>query len=81
MVSITIYSTQTCPVCKTAKAYFKSKNLKYTEIDVTTDIEKQKEMMEKSGGTSVPVIILDDEVFIGFEQKKIEKILKDKGAI
>jgi glutaredoxin 3 len=76
MKNVKIYSTPTCPYCKLAKEYFKEKGVEYTEVDVSTDMEGQKEMIEKSGGMSVPVIDIGGEVVVGFDKDKIEGLLK-----
>lgn len=66
MKHITIYSTPTCHYCNDAKAFFKEKGLKYTEYNVLEDAEKRKEMIERSQGTSVPVITVGDRLFVGY---------------
>jgi len=57
MPNITIYSTPTCHFCHMAKNFFKENNVAYTEHNVASDLEKRKEMMEKSGQMGVPVIL------------------------
>jgi glutaredoxin 3 len=78
MVNVTIYSTPTCGYCKAAKEYFKKNNVEYTEYDVANDTAKAQEMIEKSGQMGVPVILVDDEIIIGFDQSKIAKLLDIK---
>jgi glutaredoxin 3 len=39
------------------------------------DREKAKEMIQKSGQMGVPVIIIGDEIIIGFNQAKIDELL------
>ena len=72
---IIIYSTPTCPHCLNAKAYFKDKGLIYTEYNVAEDQIKAKEMIDKSGQMGVPVIIINDQVIVGFNKLEIEKLL------
>ena len=73
---IVIYSTPTCHYCILAKDFFKEKGIKYEEYNVATDLEKRKEMMEKSGQMGVPVIEIEDEIMVGFDEEQISKILK-----
>lgn len=75
MKNITIYSTPTCHFCHMAKEYFKANNIAYTEYDVASNLEKRKEMVEKSGQMGVPVISIDSEIIVGFDKPKISKIL------
>jgi len=72
---VVIYSTPTCPYCKRAKDYLSRKGISYTDIDVAQDKEKAKEMTQKSGQMSVPVIIIDNEIIVGFNQVLLDKLL------
>jgi glutaredoxin 3 len=73
--NVTIYSTPSCHFCHMAKDYFKENNIAYTEYNVASDLEKRKEMVEKSGQMGVPVIIIGDELTVGFDKPKIAKLL------
>ena len=79
MVDIKIYTTPTCPYCLKAKDYFKKKGVQYTEYNVAQDKEALKEMIRISGGRSVPVISAGEEVLIGFDQARVDKILERQG--
>ncbi len=75
MQNVTIYSTPTCHFCHMAKDFFTANSIVYTEYNVATDLEKRKEMMEKSGQMGVPVIIIGNELTVGFDKPKIAKLL------
>jgi glutaredoxin-like YruB-family protein len=75
MTKIIIYSTPTCHFCHIAKEYFKSKNLAYEEINVAGNVEKQKELVAKSGQFGVPVIMIDDKMIVGFDRPRINQLL------
>lgn len=75
MPKITIYSTPTCHFCHMAKEYFKSKSLAYEEVNVAGNVEKQKELVAKSGQFGVPVILIDDKIIVGFDRSKINQLL------
>jgi len=70
---VDIYSTKSCKYCKDAKEFFKRNNISYTEHDVGSANKDREEMVEKSGQMGVPVIIVDGEVIVGYE----EAVLKD----
>jgi glutaredoxin 3 len=76
MATVKIYSTPTCPWCKKAKAYFKENDIKFTDVDVSSDEAAQKEMIDKSGQMGVPVIEINGKILIGFDQAKVEEALK-----
>lgn len=75
MKSVTIYSTPTCHFCQLAKEFFTEKGIQYTEYDVLSDMEKRKEMVDKSGQLGVPVIIIDEHIIVGFDQPEISSLL------
>lgn len=75
MAKVTVYSTPTCVYCKMAKEYFREHNIAYEDKDVTMDMDAQEEMIEKSGQMGVPVIAIDGEMIVGFDQKRIAELL------
>jgi len=72
---VTIYVTPTWPWCHRAKEYLSRKGVAYTEYDVAKDREKAREMIKKSGQMAVPVIMIDDQVVVGFNQTKLDSLL------
>lgn len=72
---VTIYSTPTCHFCQMSKDFFKEHNVAYTEYNVATDLEKRKEMIDKSGQMGVPVITIGDELIVGFDKDQFTKLL------
>jgi glutaredoxin 3 len=75
MKKITIYSTPTCHYCNLAKDYFKENKIDFTAYDVASDIERRREMMAKSGQLGVPVILVDDQVIVGFDKSRLAQVL------
>ncbi|MDD5195240.1 MAG: Uxx-star family glutaredoxin-like (seleno)protein [Candidatus Omnitrophica bacterium] len=74
-MDIKIYSTPTCPYCKMAKSYFSSKGIPYTDYDVSSNQPALDEMVKLSGQMGVPVIIIDGQIIVGFDQGRIDSIL------
>ncbi|MCK9345071.1 MAG: NrdH-redoxin [Candidatus Pacebacteria bacterium] len=75
MKEVTIYTTPTCGYCKMAKEFFVSNNVQFSEYDVAADLEKRKEMIEKSGQMGVPVIFVDNEMTVGFDKNRLSSLL------
>lgn len=75
MKNVTIYSTPSCHFCHMAKDFFKEKNIAYTEFDVAGSPEKRAEMVAKSGQMGVPVILIDNDMVIGFNKPKVVALL------
>ncbi|OGH58935.1 MAG: NrdH-redoxin [Candidatus Magasanikbacteria bacterium RIFCSPHIGHO2_01_FULL_33_34] len=74
-MKVEIYSTPTCPYCLKAKEYFKENKVEFVEHNVAEDQDRGREMVEKSGQMGVPVILIGDEVVVGFNKSKIDKAL------
>jgi glutaredoxin-like YruB-family protein len=76
MSEVKVFSTPTCPWCQKVKEFLKEKNVEFEDIDVSTNQEAAKEMVEKSGQMGVPVVMVDSEVIVGFDQDKLKGALK-----
>lgn len=57
------------------KDYLKSKNISFAEKDVSKDENAAIEMINKSGQRGVPVIDINGEIVVGFDQESIDRIL------
>ncbi|HPK14042.1 MAG TPA: glutaredoxin family protein [Candidatus Paceibacterota bacterium] len=75
MKKVTIYSSPTCHFCHMVKDFFIANGVVFEEFDVSTDLEKRKEMVEKSGQMGVPVTIIDNDLVVGFDKDKLSKLL------
>jgi glutaredoxin-like YruB-family protein len=73
---IKVYSTPTCPYCVTLKNFLKENNIQFEDIDVSQDEIAAKDMIDRSGQMGVPVIDINGEMVVGFDQEKIKKLLK-----
>ena len=73
--TVIIYSTPTCHFCQRAKDFLKENNVAYTEFDVAHDLERRQEMIQKSGQMGVPVIVVEGEMMVGFDEEKLARAL------
>jgi glutaredoxin 3 len=61
MTSVTIYTTQFCGYCHSAKRLLAQKGVEFTEIDVSYDPAERRAMVQRSGGgRTVPQIFIGD---------------------
>ncbi len=75
-MDVTVYSTDTCPWCTKAKDYLRSKGVSYKVVNVGLDRNGAMEMVRKSGQQGVPVIDIDGTIIIGFDQGRIDNLIK-----
>ncbi|TSC68133.1 MAG: glutaredoxin-like protein [Parcubacteria group bacterium Gr01-1014_72] len=73
--SVSIYSTPTCVYCNAAKSFFKEHGIAYAEYDVAKDLTRRQEMIDKSGQMGVPVILVGDELIVGFDKPRLAQTL------
>ena len=71
MSKVTVYSTQYCQYCRMAKAFLDKQKIPYESIDVGEDRAAADKMIELSGQRGVPVIVVDDEVIVGFDSQRL----------
>jgi glutaredoxin 3 len=67
MAKVIIYSTNSCPYCRAAKALFQSKGVSFEEVNVEGDAEKRAWLVKTTGMTTVPQIFIDGKPFGGFD--------------
>ncbi len=75
-----LFSTDWCPACRSARAYFKQRGIAYEELNVQNDAQAAKEYMAlqrrfrfKEG--TVPVIVVNGRVLAGVSPRQIEAAL------
>jgi glutaredoxin len=61
--------------CSTVKEFLSKKGVKYTERDVSKEPEAINEL-RKLGVMTTPVTVIDGEVVVGFDESKLEQLLK-----
>ena len=75
MKIITVYSGPLCGFCDAAKRLLVRNNLKYKEIDISTDSNLMDEMIKKAGGKrTIPQIFFEDHHVGGYQElRELEK--------
>ncbi|MBK7106563.1 MAG: NrdH-redoxin [Ignavibacteriae bacterium] len=75
---VIMFTTPTCSFCVSAKRYFREKNIRFTEIDVSKDQKAALDMQRRAGTTGVPVILINNKPIVGFDKPKINNLLNIK---
>lgn len=65
MPDVLIYTKPTCPFCIKAKALLKEKGVNFQEICLVREAEKRDEMIARTGGTTVPQILINEKAIGG----------------
>jgi len=74
-VSVVVYTTPTCGYCHHAKEYLSQKGVPFSERDVAADPAAAAEMVRLSGQRGVPVVVIDDQVIVGFDRPRLDRVL------
>ena len=67
MAKVEVYSSLFCPYCRAADRLLSGKGVECIVYDVDADGARRREMVERSGRTSVPQIFIDDQHIGGFD--------------
>ncbi len=76
MTKVKVFGTETCPYCHKARDFLKEKNIEFEYVDVSSDEKAKEEMVEKTGQMGVPVIMIDEDIIVGFDETKLKEKLK-----
>ena len=72
----TLYVKQGCPWCVDALAYFNAKGIDLEIIDVRTESERMKELVEVSGQSMTPTFKHGDFLVTDFDLDEFEAALE-----
>jgi glutaredoxin len=72
----TIFTQNDCPPCKIVKMFLNEYQIEFTEKNITLDQKAKDELTQVYGAFSTPTVIVNDEVIIGFDLKRLSKALK-----
>ncbi len=75
---VKVYSTPTCPWCHKAKQFLKDNNVVFDDLDVASNRAYRDEMVKKTGQLAVPVIEIDGETRVGYDENWIKQKLQLK---
>ena len=78
-MNVTVYTSPTCGYCHQAKAFLTQKGIKFRERDVSVDGDAAEYIVQRTGQRGVPVIVIDDQVVIGFNRVRLEQLLAHNG--
>jgi glutaredoxin 3 len=68
MKPITVYTTERCPYCTSAKTLLAKREIEYEEINLARDPDGRAKLSELTGMFTFPQIVIDGEPLGGFQE-------------
>lgn len=66
-----------CPYCAEARKYFHANNVHYCEYDIERTAEGER-LYEESNGSGIPILIIDDKKYTGFDAAAFEILMNNR---
>jgi glutaredoxin 3 len=68
MSTVTVYTTDHCSLCSSAKMLLAKRGIEYTEINLARDPDGRIELQQCTGMITFPQIVIGDEIIGGFRE-------------
>jgi glutaredoxin 3 len=68
MTRLTIYTTEPCGYCRTAKALLDKRSIPYEEVNLAKDPEGRAELVKLTGMMTFPQVVIDGEPIGGYQE-------------
>jgi glutaredoxin 3 len=68
MKPVTMYTTDFCPYCRSAKALLDKRGVTYEEINLARDADARNRLQDITGMVTFPQIVIGDHPIGGFDQ-------------
>jgi len=65
---VTIYTTEPCGYCRTAKALLDKRGIPYEEINLAKDPAGRAELVKLTGMMTFPQVVIDGDPIGGFQE-------------
>ena len=65
---VTVYTTEPCGYCRTAKALLDKRGVAYEEINLSRDPAGRAELVERTGMMTFPQVIIDGKPIGGYQE-------------
>lgn len=68
MKPVTVYTTDNCSYCASAKMLLSKREISYQEINLSRDPDGRGELAQRTGMVTFPQIMIDGEPIGGFQE-------------
>ena len=72
---VVVYSTSWCGWCRKTIAWLDAKGVDYENRDIERNPAWREELIEKTGGTSIPVVEINGEIVHGYSPARMAELL------
>ena len=68
MSRVTVYTTEPCGFCRTAKALLAARRIPYEEVNLAKDPSGRAKLAELTGMMTFPQVVIDDKPIGGYQE-------------
>jgi glutaredoxin 3 len=68
MNNVTVYTTDQCSLCVSAKALLERRGIEYQEVNLARDPDGRAELQRATGMASFPQVVIGEELIGGFAE-------------
>lgn len=72
---VTVYFTTGWSSCHHAMEFLSQKGVRFTAKNIAEDSKAKEELTQQTGRMSVPVIVVNGEVVVGFDRERLVSLL------
>ena len=65
---VTLYTTEPCGFCRSAKALLESRGIPYEEVNLAKDVEGRTRLVALTGQLTFPQIVVNERSIGGFRE-------------
>ncbi|MDO8628513.1 MAG: glutaredoxin family protein [Nanoarchaeota archaeon] len=75
MSSVKLFFKAGDPYCEMVRNLLTFHKVAFEMLEVSRNEEAQQELLDVSGQSNVPVLVVDDRVYVGFDFELLKKVL------
>jgi glutaredoxin len=80
MTTVVIYTAPECPHSKKLKEFLSGINMEFEEKCILTSPEMLEDLVKVSGQRAIPVTVVEDEIFVGFDRRTERRMKRKLGV-
>ena len=73
---VVVYTTSWCGWCRKTVAYLTEQGVAFENRDIEAEDMWREELLEKTGGTSIPVVEIDGQIIRGYDPVRMAQLLR-----